>query len=144
MFRPAYASAQHAKRGKERQREAKWNSGDLCVSLGTVTPEQAVWNLDEIAYLGRDSHDRRRWARSEGLPAYCLLRHKLGSVYAYAAELDVGWGLRAHARVESLLMVETNKLHLASLRRWYHGRVRPMRHSLRVPIAPGKKAPDAL
>src|SRR6266851_2339803 len=40
------------------------------------------------AYLGRDVTTVRRWEKHEGLPVYRLLHHKLGSVYAYTAELD--------------------------------------------------------
>jgi len=47
------------------------------------------------AYLGRDVTTVRRWEKHEGLPVYRLLHHKLGSVYAYAAELDAWRDKRA-------------------------------------------------
>ena len=49
------------------------------------------------AYLGRDVTTVRRWEKHEGLPVYRLLHHKLGSVYAYAAELDAWRDKRAPA-----------------------------------------------
>lgn len=40
------------------------------------------------AYLGRDVTTVRRWEKREGLPVHRLHHSKLGSVYAYTAELD--------------------------------------------------------
>ncbi len=40
------------------------------------------------AYLGRDVTTARRWEKREGLPVRRLQHNKLGSVYAYTAELD--------------------------------------------------------
>jgi hypothetical protein len=40
------------------------------------------------AYLGRDVRTVQRWERAENLPVHRLQHSKLGSVYAYAAELD--------------------------------------------------------
>src|SRR5438445_6962284 len=43
----------------------------------------------EIAsYLGRDVTTVRRWEKREGLPVHRLHHSRLGSVYAYTAELD--------------------------------------------------------
>src|SRR5713226_674581 len=47
------------------------------------------------AYRGRDVTTVRRWEKHEGLPVYRLLHHKLGSVYAYTAELDAWRDKRA-------------------------------------------------
>jgi TolB-like protein/tetratricopeptide (TPR) repeat protein len=47
------------------------------------------------AYLGRDVTTVRRWEKHEGLPVYRLLHNRLGSVYAYAAELDAWRDKRA-------------------------------------------------
>lgn len=41
------------------------------------------------AYLGRDVRTVQRWERQEGLPVHRLRHSKLGSLYAFAAELDV-------------------------------------------------------
>jgi len=49
------------------------------------------------AYLGRDVTTVRRWERHEGLPVHRLLHRKLGSVYAYTAELDAWRNERAPA-----------------------------------------------
>jgi len=49
------------------------------------------------AYLGRDVTTVRRWERHEGLPVHRLLHRKLGSVYAYTAELDAWRDERAPA-----------------------------------------------
>ena len=40
------------------------------------------------AYLGRDVTTVRRWEKREGLPVHRLQHSRLGSVYAYTAELD--------------------------------------------------------
>ena len=52
------------------------------------------------AYLGRDVTTVRRWERREGLPVYRILHSKLGSVYAYTAELDAWRNSRAPAAPE--------------------------------------------
>ena len=49
------------------------------------------------AYLGRNVTTVRRWERREGLPVYRILHSKLGSVYAYATELDAWRDSRASA-----------------------------------------------
>jgi hypothetical protein len=36
----------------------------------------------------------QKWERQEGLPVHRLQHEKLGSVYAYAAELDAWWEKR--------------------------------------------------
>lgn len=43
------------------------------------------------AYLGRDVTTVQRWEKKEGLPVHRKLHHKLGSVFAYRAELDAWW-----------------------------------------------------
>lgn len=40
------------------------------------------------AYLGRDVTTVRRWEKREGLPVHRIQHSRLGSVYAYTAELD--------------------------------------------------------
>lgn len=52
------------------------------------------------AYLGRDVTTVRRWERREGLPVYRILHSKLGSVYAYATELDAWRDSRASAATD--------------------------------------------
>src|SRR6202521_4125164 len=47
------------------------------------------------AYLGRDVTTVRRWEKREGLPVRRLHHSRLGSVYAYAAELDAWRDKRA-------------------------------------------------
>jgi TolB-like protein/tetratricopeptide (TPR) repeat protein len=57
--------------------------------IGADAQGRRLESWKEIAaYLGRDVTTVRRWEKQEGLPVYRLLHHKLGSVYAYAAELD--------------------------------------------------------
>jgi adenylate cyclase len=46
------------------------------------------------AYLNRGARTVQRWEREEGLPVHRLQHDKLGSVYAYAAELDAWWAGR--------------------------------------------------
>jgi len=47
------------------------------------------------AYLGRDITTVRRWEKREGLPVHRLHHSRLGSVYAFTAELDAWRGERA-------------------------------------------------
>jgi TolB-like protein/Tfp pilus assembly protein PilF len=46
------------------------------------------------AYLNRHVTTVRRWEKSEGLPVHRHLHDKLGSVYAFRAELDAWWQSR--------------------------------------------------
>jgi Tol biopolymer transport system component len=68
------------------------------------------------AYLGRDVTTVRRWERHEGLPVHRLLHRKLGSVYAYTAELDAWRNERASA--VSTDASDTRPPILTSLRQW--------------------------
>ncbi len=47
------------------------------------------------AYLKRGTRTVQRWEREEGLPVHRLVHGKLGSVYAYRAELDRWWTQRS-------------------------------------------------
>ncbi len=47
------------------------------------------------AYLKRGARTVQRWEREEGLPVRRLQHDKLGSVYAFRAELDTWWAARA-------------------------------------------------
>ena len=56
---------------------------------GAEAPGKRLESWKEIAaYLGRDVTTVRRWEKREGLPVRRLRHIKLGSVYAYTAELD--------------------------------------------------------
>jgi len=68
------------------------------------------------AYLGRDVTTVRRWERHEGLPVHRLLHRKLGSVYAYTAELDA-WRIERASAV-STDASDTRPPILTSLRQW--------------------------
>jgi TolB-like protein/Flp pilus assembly protein TadD len=46
------------------------------------------------AYLRRGARTVQRWEREQGLPVHRLRHEKLGSVYAYKAELDAWWTSR--------------------------------------------------
>ena len=63
------------------------------------SPDRKTTRLDswkEIAtYLKRGARTVQRWEREEGLPVHRLPHEKLGSVYAYSAELDAWWSSRA-------------------------------------------------
>jgi TolB-like protein/tetratricopeptide (TPR) repeat protein len=62
---------------------------------GASAPGERLESWKEIgAYLGRTPRTVQRWERSEGLPVHRLPHDKLGSVYAYRAELDAWWGQR--------------------------------------------------
>ncbi len=49
------------------------------------------------AYLNRGTRTVQRWERDEGLPVHRLQHDKLGSVYAFRAELDAWWRSRGAA-----------------------------------------------
>jgi len=58
-------------------------------STGAEARGRRLESWKEIAsYLGRDVTTVRRWEKREGLPVYRLHHSRLGSVYAYTAELD--------------------------------------------------------
>jgi adenylate cyclase len=61
--------------------------------------EQAGERFDSwkeiAAYLKRGARTVQRWEREEGLPVHRLVHGKLGSVYAYRAELDRWWAQRS-------------------------------------------------
>ena len=57
--------------------------------IGADTQGRRLESWKEIAaYLGRDVTTVRRWEKREGLPVRRLHHSRLGSVYAYTAELD--------------------------------------------------------
>src|SRR5260370_139283 len=58
-------------------------------STGADARGRRLESWKEIAsYLGRDVTTVRRWEKREGLPVYRLQHSRLGSLYAYTAELD--------------------------------------------------------
>jgi TolB-like protein/Flp pilus assembly protein TadD len=58
----------------------------------TVVDEGRLDSWKEIAaHLGRSVRTVQRWERQEGLPVHRLQHEKLGSVYAFASELDAWW-----------------------------------------------------
>ena len=71
---------------------------EAILSPSTVADSQGrrLESWKEIAaYLGRDVTTVRRWEKREGLPVRRLHHSRLGSVYAYAAELDAWRDKRA-------------------------------------------------
>src|SRR5260370_11438729 len=57
--------------------------------MGADAQGRRLESWKEIAaYLGRDVTTVRRWEKREGLPVRRLHHSRVGSVYAYAAELD--------------------------------------------------------
>jgi TolB-like protein/Flp pilus assembly protein TadD len=63
---------------------------------GADAQKRRLESWKEIAsYLGRDVTTVRRWEKREGLPVHRLHHSKLGSVYAYMAELDAWRSERA-------------------------------------------------
>ena len=66
--------------------------------IGAVGQGRRLESWKEIAaYLGRDVTTVRRWEKREGLPVRRLHHSRLGSVYAYTAELDTWRNERAPA-----------------------------------------------
>jgi TolB-like protein/Flp pilus assembly protein TadD len=63
--------------------------------IGADSQGRRLESWKEIAtYLGRDVTTVRRWEKREGLPVHRLQHSRLGSVYAYTAELDAWRGDR--------------------------------------------------
>jgi TolB-like protein/Flp pilus assembly protein TadD len=63
--------------------------------IGADSQGRRLESWKEIAaYLGRDVTTVRRWEKREGLPVHRLHHSRLGSVYAYTAELDAWRGDR--------------------------------------------------
>ena len=70
----------------------------LTPKTGADAQRRRLESWKEIAsYLGRDVTTVRRWEKREGLPVHRLHHSKLGSVYAYTAELDAWRSERAPA-----------------------------------------------
>lgn len=64
-------------------------------SNGAGSAPERLDSWKEIAaYLNRGARTVQRWEREEGLPVHRLQHDKLGSVYAYRAELDAWWAGR--------------------------------------------------
>src|SRR6266403_1874189 len=127
MLRLACALAQRAKRGEERQSTASGpfsadqvvateanrcdTSSHLAGALrpmsvqatsgpgtGAGTQGRRLESWKEIASCrGRDVTTVRRWEKREGLPVHRLHHSKLGSLYAFTAELDAWRDKRAPA-----------------------------------------------
>ena len=77
------------------------------VSAGTSPtvrpPEDRLDSWKEIAtYLNRDVTTVQRWEKREGMPVHRHLHNRIGSVYAFPAELD------AWARSRNLLATQAN------------------------------------
>jgi TolB-like protein/tetratricopeptide (TPR) repeat protein len=70
----------------------------LTPKTGADAQKRRLESWKEIAsYLGRDVTTVQRWEKREGLPVHRLHHSKLGSVYAYTAELDAWRNERAPA-----------------------------------------------
>lgn len=66
-------------------------------------PEQRLDSWKEIAaYLNRDVTTVQRWEKREGMPVHRHLHNRMGSVYAFPAELD------AWARSRKILATQAN------------------------------------
>jgi len=59
------------------------------------------------AYLRRDVTTVRRWEKREGLPVHRHLHDKLGTVYAYRAEVDAWWQGRVSQLDEDVAATES-------------------------------------
>jgi len=68
---------------------------DIADAPPAPTPEERVESWKDIAaYLQRDVRTVQRWEKKEALPVYRHMHDKLGTVYAYKAELDAWWNNR--------------------------------------------------
>jgi TolB-like protein/tetratricopeptide (TPR) repeat protein len=70
--------------------------------IGADSQGRRLESWKEIAtYLGRDVTTVRRWEKREGLPVHRLHHSRLGSVYAYTAELDAWRGDRTPSAADA-------------------------------------------
>jgi TolB-like protein/Flp pilus assembly protein TadD len=71
--------------------------------IGADAQGRRLESWKEIAaYLGRDVTTVRRWEKREGLPVHRLHHSRLGSVFAYTAELDEWRNRRAPGRAPGI------------------------------------------
>ncbi len=73
------------------------DGGELKSAPQSATPEQLGSWKEIAAYLKRDVRTVQRWEKDEQLPVRRHPHKKLGTVYAYKAELDAWW--EGHARL---------------------------------------------
>ena len=78
----------------------RWNAV-LCVGIkGQPVTDQRLDSWKDIAaYLKRDVSTVQRWEKREGMPVHRHVHDKLGSVYAFPAELDA-WTRGRRQKVE--------------------------------------------
>src|SRR5438876_10892627 len=67
------------------------------IAVSLVDDRLDSWK-DIAAYLKRDVSTVQRWEKREGMPVHRHLHEKLGSVYAFRAELDA-WSRSRNALV---------------------------------------------
>jgi Tol biopolymer transport system component len=73
------------------------------------TPGQQLESWKEIAaYLKKDVRTVQRWEKQESLPIHRHVHSKLGTVYAYKAEIDAWWR-NGHERLEVLASKDRRK-----------------------------------
>src|SRR5438105_4203093 len=78
-------------------------------AVSSYMAEQQLESWKEIAvYLRRDVRTVQRWEKQEQLPVHRHIHSKLGTVYAYRAELDAWWR-NEHGRLEVLAENRTKK-----------------------------------
>src|ERR1700730_1677952 len=76
-------------------------------------PEDLLDSWKEIAaYLDRDITTVQRWEKREGMPIHRHLHDRMGSVYAFRAELD------AWARSRNLGVAQQKNRRSTSLTKW--------------------------
>lgn len=87
----------------------RWNAVQCSVADPPVRPpvEPGTNRLESwkaiAAYLNRDISTVQRWEKREGMPVHRHQHDKIGSVYAYASELDDWWeGRRLRLEQEEL------------------------------------------
>lgn len=81
-----------------------------------INPAERLDSWKEIAsYMRRDVRTVQRWEKSEGLPVHRHQHDKLGSVYAYKAELEKWFTTRQQQASEPLREETNGKVKLAVL-----------------------------
>lgn len=91
--------------------------GAMAANTGSsTTSAERLDSWKEIAaYLRRDVRTVQRWEKSEGLPVHRHQHDKLGSVYAYKAELEKWFTTRQQQASEALHEETNGKVKLAVL-----------------------------
>src|SRR5215813_10058863 len=90
--------------------------GDHAKPMTSTNPADRLDSWKEIAaFLRRDVRTVQRWEKKEGLPVHRHQHDKLGSVYAYAAEVSQWFNTRQQSAPAETVSKSNDKIKLAVL-----------------------------